>query len=367
MKFEIKKFNKLTLIDYLNSDKYRNSDIWPISFHRARSHCNNPRIDNSDILLIIAEAEGKILGYRTVMADIAFNGSERLKVGWISGTWVDPEFRRKGLATDLFEEINSDWNSQLMYTNYAPISKKVYDKTGVFENYFSTIGCRFHMKSDLAEILPARFPLAKSLGKILPTADNFFNHYILPFITEPGMKSRLSYNMVLKTRLNDDEVDLLFKNTLTVRGAKELNWILDYPWVKQVGEIDEAVLDKYFFSAAADLFRQYFCLIFKNEKLVAIVMITLRNKQMKVPYFYSYDADLALIADLIFTEAWKNSISYIDIYDETLVKEMKLKTAYYAFSKSRDRSYMVSKSLIDKFPNPSTITIPDGEGDVVFV
>lgn len=367
MKFEIRKFNKFTLNDYLNSEEYRKSDIWPISFHRAKSHCNNPRIEKDDVILAIAEVEGKIAGYRTVMADTVFNGKEAIKIGWSSGTWVDPEYRRMGLATELFEEMNSSWNDRLVNTNFVLASKKVFEKTGVFDSYFSSIGCRFHMKSDLADILPSRFPITKGLSKILPTADNFFNHYILPFITEPGMKSRLSYNMVLKTRLNEEEVALLFNNTLTARGVRELNWILDFPWVKQVGEIDDAVLDKYFFSAAADFFRQYFCLIFKNENLVAIVMITLKNKQMKVPYFYSADADLALIADLIFTEAWKNSISYIDIYNERLVKEMKLKTAYFAFSKSRDRSYMVSKSLIDKFPEPTTISIPDGEGDVVFV
>ena len=46
---------------------------------------------------------------------------------------------------------------------------------------------------------------------------------------------------------------------------------------------------------------------------------------------------------------------------------MKLKTAYFAFSKSRERGYMVSKEIISEFPDEKSIKLPDGEGDVVFV
>ena len=246
-----------------------------------------------------------IIGYRTVMADYIFNGSSQVKAGWISGTWVSPEYRRKGLATDLFEEIYTDWNGRLLYTNYAPASKKVYDKTGSFETYADHHGCRFHMKSNLAEILPSRFPIMKTIGKVLPTADKFFNHYVLPFLTEPGMKSRLSYNMMIKSTLNQEECELIFSDTLTHRTYDELDWILKYPWIIEVENIDKELEHKYFFSAAADVFKQYFCVIYRGGELVSIVMITVKNRQMKIPYYYTKDEDMGLIADLIFTEAWK--------------------------------------------------------------
>jgi hypothetical protein len=108
-------------------------------------------------------------------------------------------------------------------------------------------------------------------------------------------------------------------------------------------------------------------LIYRSGKLISIVMITIRNTQMKLPYFYSADGDLAVIADLLFTEAWKNNISHIDVYDEKLVAEMKLKTAYFAFSKNRERIYFVSRSLVGDFPTADSVIVADGEGDVVFV
>lgn len=367
MEINIKKYTRITLSDYLDSDEYRNSEIWPISFHRALSHMNNPRLDDNDVILTIAEKDGLIVGYRTVMADWAFNEDKKIKVGWISGTWVEQEYRRQGLATKLFDEIYSEWKGRLMYTNYAPASKKVYDKTGVFEVYASHSGCRFHMKSNMAEILPSRFPALKAIKKLLPTADNFFNHYVLPFLTEPGMKSRLSYSFIIKSKLNSEELDLLFSNTLTKRSEKEFNWILNFPWVKEISQMDEGILRKYFFSAAADVFKQYFIIVYKRGVLVSIVMFTIKNTQMKVPYYYSQDMDVGLIADLVFKEAWKNGVSYIDIYNENLTGEMKLKTAYYAFSKNRERNYMVSKDIIQEFPDANTVKVPDGEGDVVFV
>ncbi len=75
MEINIKKYTKNTLSDYLDSDEYRNSEIWPISFHRALSHINNPRLDDDDVILTIAETDGQIIGYRTVMADYVFRQS----------------------------------------------------------------------------------------------------------------------------------------------------------------------------------------------------------------------------------------------------------------------------------------------------
>ncbi len=366
--FVIKKFTKSTLLEYLDSEEYAKSIIWPISKHRALSHINNPRLSDDDVILTMAVKEnGQIIGYRTVMADWIYNEEKKVKVGWISGTWVDPEYRRKGLATILFDEIYKDWDGRLMYTNYAPVSKKVYDKTGAFDEYASHVGARFHMKSNLAEILPGRFPITRFFRRLLPSADSFFNYYILPFLTEPGMKTRLSYNFVIKKKLTSEELNLMLKDNLSRRSDNEMNWIMNFPWVKNIDEIDKEVLDKYFFSAAADMFKQYFILVYRRGVLVCIVMFTLKNSQMKVPYYYTQDLDLALISDLIFTESWKNGVSHIDVYDEDLCKEMKLKTAYFAFSKNRERKYMVSKKILNEFPDREGIRLSDGEGDVVFV
>ena len=133
MKYDIIKYRKSNLHDYILSEDYKGLHTLPISHERAISHINNPRLDEDDLILITISFERKLLGYRTIMADKVLNGEKEVKVGWISGTWIDPKFRRKGLATILFDEIYKEWKGRLMYTNYAPSSKKVYDKIGVFE------------------------------------------------------------------------------------------------------------------------------------------------------------------------------------------------------------------------------------------
>lgn len=219
----------------------------------------------------------------------------------------------------------------------------------------------------MKELLPSRFPFTRHFKSMLGLGDKFFNHYVLPFLTEPAMKSRLAYNVMIKTSLDEEETKLLFQDNLSKRGHEELEWIMTFPWVLPENEKNKALRNKYFFSAIARPFKQYFCLVYKDGNLIAIVMITLKNKQLKVPYFHSSDFDLALIADLLFTEAWKNGMSYIDVFDEELVREMQLKSAFYAYSRAQERKYMVSSKIIGDLPLAASSRLSDGEGDVVFV
>ena len=55
-----------------------------------------------------------------------------MRFAWLSGNCVDPEFRRKGFSTRLLQQAEALWDGRLMYTNYAPASKAVYDRTGQF-------------------------------------------------------------------------------------------------------------------------------------------------------------------------------------------------------------------------------------------
>lgn len=364
---DIKTYNRASLAGYIVSDDFLHARRWPVSFNRALSLLNNPRLEAEDVILITAEKKGRLIAYRTVMSDYILNGDKKIKAGWICGTWVHPSFRRRKIATALFSEIHRLWKGRLMYTNYAPASKKVYDKTGVFGEYAVHEGMRFYVRADLSGILPKRFPVAGLALPLLKSMDLVYNYFVLPFVTDPAMKSRLAYRMEMKNTPDADETELLFRKSLTGRTAEDMKWINTFPWVMEMSEKNAVLKEKYFFSAVAKPFRQYFCSVNKDESTAAIAMITIKNSQLKMPYYYSADGDLSLLADLLFTEAWKNGITHIDIFDEALAREMSLKPAYYAWRKSQERKYMVSKDIITEFPHPSAVRIQDGEGDVVFV
>ena len=364
MEYQIKLLNKSTLEAYVNSESYLQSDIWPISFHEVASLVNNPRLDPGDVILVVAEFESRLVGCQSILSDWVFSGNKKHKAGWLSASWIGQEHRRKGLADILLNEVSKAWNGRLLFSSQSTKSNK---KVSVnFVEYLVKNGCRFHMKSNLTESLPLKYPFLKRFDGILPAADFLFNDYVLPFITDMGMKSRLSYSILIKSKLNEEECALLFEKNLTRRTSTELNWAIEFPWILELNEMDEKVMHKYSFTAGADSFKQYFCVIYKSGVLIAIVMISLKDQQMKVPYYYSADMDIAMIADLIFNEAWKNTISHIDVFEQNLVAEMKLKSAYFAFSKSKNRSYFVSKEIIAVFPEVMSIKVPDGEGDMIF-
>lgn len=365
MKIDVRKICVSELNDYWYSSNYQNNHVWPVSRGQMESLVSNPRSQSDDVVMVVAEKDNLFIAYVSVLIDRIEIKAEERKVAWVSSYWIDPEFKRSDVLEVLLSALCEEWDGSLLI--FTSGRNKVIKDLKALKKQKDLEGVRFNMKSNLAESLAGQSVFAKAIKKVLPTADNFFNHFILPFLTEPGMKSRLSYNMMIKKRLNVEESALLFSKSPSNRSLRELNWIMSLPWTIRRGDlsVDEEV--KYLHSITADELKQYFCVIYKNGVLIAIVMISIKDAQMAVPYYYSQDLDLSVIADLLFTEAWKNSTSYIDVYNSELVAEMKLKTAYYAFSKIREKHFFASPELKLENELVEQLTNTDGEGDSVLL
>ena len=96
-------------------------------------------------------------------------------------------------------------------------------------------------------------------------------------------------------------------------------------------------------------------------------MISIKGSKMKVPYYFIPKDCTLQIGDIVFAEAQKNKVSEVDLYNEKLVSGLVNNKANFIFLKAQNRKYMVSKEIIDQFPNADAIEVPVGEGDVVFV
>lgn len=365
MDLKIEKYNKAELLAYINSEEFKSAEVFPISPDRALSHINNPRIDENDIILITASHKGNLIGYRTAMADWVFNGSEKIKLAWISGTWITPEYRRQGLANKLFIELRKSWNSNLMYTNYAPASKKLYDKTQVFDTFKQSSGKRFYIKSNAAEIIPSKWSWTRVLKPCLTAFDYLFNLSLLHLLIRRIRRDSSTYNY--RDSLSDKQISRLFENCLSRRGKTELDWIMKYPWVIDDAVKEGRINNKYFFSWIAKPYLMYFLIINEASEHEIVFMISIKGKRMTVPYYYYDEEDRKYIGEILFGEAQKNKVSEIDLFDENLAEILAENKAHFIFSKDQERKYMVSSHIIHKFPNSNTVKVPDGEGDVVFV
>ena len=167
----IEKYNAERLEEFIRSDPYRTMPVLPVSPHRALSWLRNPRMDPGDTLMYLLYDGRDLAAYRCILPDR--HGD--IRFGWLSGNWVAPGKRRQGLASRLFEEALRDWGQQLMYTNYAPESKAVYDKTGRFALYREKEGARYYQRAVSAKLLGYRNTLFRTARPLLRLADGMIN------------------------------------------------------------------------------------------------------------------------------------------------------------------------------------------------
>ena len=150
---KIKLKNLLEFVESTTYQKFRNK---PISILRVQSYINNTQANKEDVVLYMAFIDNELVGYRTILSDVFYDKNTKQKFGWLSGNWVHPKYRRKNISTKLFNEVIKDWDSRLMYSNYAEESKAVYDKTETFTTLKSLHGIRYYRRVCLADILPSK-------------------------------------------------------------------------------------------------------------------------------------------------------------------------------------------------------------------
>ena len=361
---QIDRYNRSDLKKLISDPSYLDESTYPISPQRAESLINNPRAEDEDILLITARKNGRVIAYRTAMPDHVFHGEKKIRYAWICGSWVHPEWRRKRLATKLFLLLSEAWNKHLTYTNYAPISKRLYDKTQVFEEYCHHDGQRFYIRFNAATILPGHYPWLRSFRGPLRLLDACLNTLLRPF-----MVSRIDcpqYTSSSWSDLNWAEAQAFFRDTLCARGEKEFEWILKYPWVIDAEEGKGLKGERYFFSWIAHPFRRRL-LSFENNGRTNHILISQKDGQLKIPYMDVDEYGWEKAARVILTEAQKCGLSEVDSYQEKLLRHMLSLSKAYITTKKHERKYMVSKHISDDFPKLNSIQVPDGEGDVVFI
>lgn len=353
---------------FADESKFTDWENIPISKYRAVSYSKNPRSNPQDIVLYLAFLNDKLVGYRTIMPDSTFIGSTQIKVGWLSGNWVHNDFRRKGIATLLFNEAYQDWGNRLLYTNYALESKAVYDKSEKFELLASIIGRRFYLKSCLSIVLPARSVIFKKLYLGLEGLDYLLN--LINPIPWLARNRKLGEGVELEYLSNPDAKTFeLFEkecaSTINHRTRTDLEWIFDYPWLVS-SPTGDLMGEKYFFSSNPRNFSQTIIKVYKDKSLLGFLMLNLNDGKLSIPYCSFNSSDSVLMANLLFNHAIKHGASIITVYDPNLINAMNQKNLLRFFSKKRIQNYFGTKELVKELKD-NTPTFKAGDGDCAFI
>lgn len=355
------------LSNFFYSDVFKSSENKPISKARMISYLNNPRAKDDDIVLVMAFKENILIGYRTILADHFFIKGEKYRFGWLSGSWVHPKHRRKGISTLLFNEVIKEWDCQLMYSNYAVASKLLLDKTNKFQQFYELNGARFYNRFSLADILQNKSDLffkTKFFWQLTDLIFNFFLEFKYVFIkTNQSSKYYLKKN----EKINDDIVSFLNNNEKNIfkRRATEFNWILEYPWVKST---KEAQLDSfnYFFSSFSNEFITEFYTVYnKKKEITAFFLVTIRDKHLKIPYSYYSEKSIEAIANFILDLVNTKRLKSVVIYDNKLANLLTDKLGYI-YKKDFVQKFFCTREIRKLLLREKDFSVQSGDGDSIF-
>ena len=353
MEKKVQKIKHSELQNFVQSEFYKKLDAKPVSEERVASYLNNPHAKADDYILYLLTRENTLMAYRTLLPDDY--GKPPTHFAWCSGNYVKPEFRRQGLSGLLLKEALQDWDNKLMYTNYAPESHALYQKTGEFHNISTREGGSLYLRFSSKELLKHRIP--SILRWCLPVLDLGIKGYVglrllfwknRPVSTDyvisntPGKEFTVLFDQAQKKGFN--------------RNNKDLNWIINYPWISQ-GKHKQ----KYFFSHTADAFFYRYITFRANTGYPGFAMIQYRDGKLKIPYFQVKKEILPDLASLIINWSAKNKISHLTIWHSDLYKEIvKQKNPFIA------RKDKVQKVFASWQINPPDPICHDGTGDYIF-
>lgn len=358
MKTEIRKIRIGELEDFLKSEAYRQFEVVPITSLRAKSYTDNPNAEASDVALLLAFSGKKLLAFRSIFAGKVQTENHAERFGWCSGAWVHPDFRRKGISSELLTEALADWNGKLMLTNYSPETENLFLKSGKFFVLAEFSGFRGYLFPKTQKLFEAK----KSFRFFLKVADigiSMVSSFRTLFCNKKNAE-----NLLFETLAQPDETCY---NLLKVGGGKsifrqdvkELKWIFDFPWVS---ETPFEGSEKYPFSACVKSFRYYTVKIFESGEFKGFFVFSVRDGNLKTLFNFFEPGLEAEVAHYLKKYCCEHKIEVISVYNNEISQQLfKRKFPFLHAKKYGQKIYSSFHIQIGRDP-----MIQDGEGDVVF-
>ena len=368
---QIKDLKISQLKEYINSVEYKNLNDIPISPQRALSNIYNPNGDKEDKILFLAYDNNKFIGYLGALPDILIIKDKSYKVAWLSCMWVEHNYRRKGISVMLLNHANKIWNSNLLITNYIPVSKSAFEKTGIFTRFKSLPGIRGYLRFNLAEIIILKKPKLKYIKWLISLLDftaNLVNEFRLLFWKAAVNISKIKIEYLHEI---DDETDRFIRqrnnNNISPRDKAFFDWINKYPWVLNTPNNNQTSR-RYEFSAVSENFKQLFLKVMNKEnKIIAFLMLTYHGSHMKTPYLYFDDDNTGIVRKIIYSHLLNSKVKTFTTYHPGLIKTIRSVRNPFILVRNMHLGSIISKDLLQRIKDTDQYSLMEGDGDHAFV
>jgi len=363
---QLKEIKVGDLPDFVASELWQQLTPKPITKLRALSQFHNPCADPNDIALIIAYENDQLIGLVGLLPHL-LNGQSGQKTYSNTCWWAHPE-KGKQLAIPLFFKAFALCGQRMFMTDCTPHTLNILEKTNWFEFPDTPLGIRGFLKLNLHEIIPAKFPQTKRLKPLLKLSDQTLNFLFAPFQKLSRLKvTKNSPKVEYLTSLNEKLYAFIENhsvNEFTHRTGKELEWIIQFPWIREKNADHPVTPLEYPFSYLVENFEQYFIQIISSNQIIGLVFISFRDGHMKIPYAYFDEKDASQVLMAIYQQAMLKNAITLTIFNPLIVNAMESMPHPFIFKKRIRRLMAISKQLSDfynQFPK-----MQDGDGDVVF-
>ena len=367
---EIKKYKKEQLADFIHSEIFQRTNVLPITFHRALSYLSNPRLDKDDYIMYLAFEANEIVAYRLVLPDLFFIDNQPYKMGWFSCIYVLPDKRSTGIAKTLSALAMEDWKGMIAYNDPVVASKNLYGSTDKFTLCEGNVGIRAYLRFNFQSLRKARGSSNKLTNSLLGMVDLVLNK-----INETRLllwKRRLYKSVEGKMQYIaaiDEEVAGLVeesnKNEWMKRGVKELNWILEHPWIIETNEEKEDAY-RYHFSAYSKEYKIFKIKILNDlNETKGLLIMQLRNGQLKIPYFYCDQDSMKTLLDIVYMQLLKTGASTLSVFNKDVVSCIRSYPHPFWLLREKKRPLYFANKILSMMKN-SDGYFQDGDGDNVF-
>ena len=336
----------------------------PVSPIRALSQSKNPVASPDDPALVVAYNEAnELLAYYGCLPE-KLSSAPDLKVCWSSCWWGHPE-KGKGATMKVFYQALKLWKGNMLFDALPPRSEAILQKMGFF-SFRKIDGMRCFLRFKFKKILTSRYPALDSMSLLFAAADSVLN--LLYSFRRIGWGT-LPNNVEIKTleKLDTETATLIQQHNQTElvgRSAESLNWIIENPWLEETADGKGPLKSSYYFSTYAKRFENHLIKVREEGKTVAVLFMTLRDGELKLPYAYFEKNKTDLIKKVIVKKMLELSAETFVCFHPYLLTHFKNNRAPFYHLRLIDKTFGYSTAL-EKYVGEDAV-IQDGDGDVVF-
>ena len=357
------------LPDFLQSEEYQTMPVLPISRHRGLSHAYNPRAKPEEVALVLVYLEDRLMGYLGFVPDTIHLGEKSVNLGWMSCIWVSPNARGKGIAKAMLKKGFEAWEDHVIVTEFTEIAKNIYQRYGDFMDLDIKQGVRAYLRANLAYLLPAKKPAVGKIRSLLQLGDFLLNlpnelriqiYKWIHTLNNVKIEYLSQIDASTETFIRQFQEGELFR-----RGATELNWMLQYPWVLSAPSKDEPA-NRYYFTSVAKRFDFMAMRIYdQTNSLAAVLILAIRNRNLKIPYAYFAPKHTDLVRKVILRHMIEMRLDMLTVYHPFLTEIFRNSRSPFYLVRPFSRHYLIStlfQNGLDGHPR----AMQDGDGDCAF-